>query len=78
MGTTEILRRICLLFANKIKISESSSKQPTQLNLLADKVSKTRFLSCFKLNYLQKTRWTGFFKISMFDLECANKFLIEF
>ena len=31
MGITEILRRICLFFANEIKISESVSKQPTQL-----------------------------------------------
>ena len=31
MGITEILRRIWLFFANKIKSSESFSKQPTQL-----------------------------------------------
>ena len=31
MGITEILRRIWLFSANKIKISESVSKQPTQL-----------------------------------------------
>ena len=31
MGITEILRRIWLLSANKIKSSESVSKQPTQL-----------------------------------------------
>ena len=31
MGITEILRRIWLFSANKIKISESFSKQPTQL-----------------------------------------------
>jgi hypothetical protein len=31
MGITEILRRICLFSANKIKSSESFSKQPTQL-----------------------------------------------
>ena len=31
MGITEILRRIGLFSANKIKISESVSKQPTQL-----------------------------------------------
>ena len=31
MGITEILRRICLFPANKIKSSESFSKQPTQL-----------------------------------------------
>ena len=42
--------------------------------LLADKVFKNRFPFCFKLNYLQKP---GFFKLFMFDLECANKFLIE-
>ena len=30
MGITEILRRICLFSANKIKRSESYSKQPTQ------------------------------------------------
>ena len=32
MGITEILRRIWLFSANKIKHSESISKQPTQLN----------------------------------------------
>ena len=31
MGITEILRRIWLFSAKKIKISESFSKQPTQL-----------------------------------------------
>ena len=31
MGITEILRRIWLFPANKIKSSESGSKQPTQL-----------------------------------------------
>ena len=31
MGITEILRRILLFSANKIKSSESFSKQPTQL-----------------------------------------------
>ena len=31
MGITEILTRIWLFSANKIKISESFSKQPTQL-----------------------------------------------
>ena len=31
MGITEILRRIWLFSANKIKSSESFSKQPTQL-----------------------------------------------
>ena len=31
MGITEILRRIWLFSANKIKRSESFSKQPTQL-----------------------------------------------
>ena len=31
MGITENLRRIWLFSANKIKISESVSKQPTQL-----------------------------------------------
>ena len=31
MGITEILRRIWLFIANKIKSSESISKQPTQL-----------------------------------------------
>ena len=31
MGITEILRRIWLFSANKIKSSESISKQPTQL-----------------------------------------------
>ena len=30
MGITEILRRIWLFSANKIKSSESGSKQPTQ------------------------------------------------
>ena len=34
MGITEILRRIWLFSANKIKSSESFSKQPTQLILL--------------------------------------------
>ena len=32
MGITEILRRVWLFSANKIKSSESFSKQPTQLN----------------------------------------------
>ena len=31
IGITEILRRICLHSANKIKSSESGSKQPTLL-----------------------------------------------
>ena len=33
LGITEILRRIWLLSANKIKVSESVSKQPTQLTV---------------------------------------------
>jgi hypothetical protein len=36
MGITEILRRIWLFSANKIKSSESCSKQPTQLIIAAD------------------------------------------
>ena len=35
MGITEILRRIWLFSANNIKISESFSKQPTQLIIAA-------------------------------------------
>ena len=35
MGITEILRRIWLFSANKIKILESGSKQPTQLIIAA-------------------------------------------
>ena len=35
MGITEILRKIWLFSANKIKISESFSKQPTQLIIAA-------------------------------------------
>ena len=33
MGTTEILGKIWLFSANKIKSSESGSKQPTQLTV---------------------------------------------
>jgi hypothetical protein len=36
MGITEILRRIWLFSANKIKSSESVSKQPTQLIIAAE------------------------------------------
>ena len=36
MGITEILRRIWLFAGNKIKSSESFSKQPTQLIIAAD------------------------------------------
>ena len=36
MGISEILRRILLFSANKIKSSESFSKQPTQLIIGAD------------------------------------------
>ena len=36
MEITEILRRIWLFTANKIKGSESFSKQPTQLIIAAD------------------------------------------
>ena len=35
MGITEILRRIWLFSANKIKSSESFSKQPNQLIIVA-------------------------------------------
>ena len=41
MGITEILRRIWLFSANKIKSSESFSKQPTQLIIAADNWLKT-------------------------------------
>ena len=37
---TEILRRIWLFFANKIKFYESVSKQPTQLIIAAHKCHK--------------------------------------
>jgi hypothetical protein len=36
MGITEILRMIWIFSANKIKSSESVSKQPTQLIIAAD------------------------------------------
>jgi len=36
MGITEILSRVWLFSANKIKSSESFSKQPTQLIIAAD------------------------------------------
>jgi hypothetical protein len=36
MRIAEILRKIWLFIANKIKISESFSKQPTQLIIAAD------------------------------------------
>ena len=36
MGITELLRRIWLFSANKIKSSESVSKQPTQLIIGAE------------------------------------------
>ena len=36
MGITEILRRVWLFSANKIKSSESMSKQPTQLIVAAE------------------------------------------
>ena len=42
MEITEIWRRIWLFSANKIKISESFSKQPTQ-HIIADSVLKVRF-----------------------------------
>ena len=37
MGITDMLRRIWLFSANKMKISESVSKQPTQLIIVANK-----------------------------------------
>ena len=36
MGITEVLRRIWLFSANKIRSSESFSKQPTQLIIAAE------------------------------------------
>ena len=36
MGITEILRKIWLFSANKIKSSESVTKQPTQLIIVAE------------------------------------------
>ena len=40
MGITKILRRIWLFSANKIKSSESFSKQPTQLIIVAHNCHK--------------------------------------
>ena len=40
MGITEILRRIWLFSANKIKFYESVSKQPTDLIIAAHKCHK--------------------------------------
>jgi len=49
MGITEILRRIWLFSANKIKISESFSKKPTQL-IIAARNCHTRTLFLCKKN----------------------------
>ena len=58
MGITEILRRIWLFSANKIKSSESFSKQPTQLivklNSSLQHIIVT--LACIKIT-LQKLCW---------------------
>ena len=40
MGITEILRRIWLFSANKIKRSEAVRKQPSQLNIVAHNCHK--------------------------------------
>ena len=54
MGITEILRRIWLFAANKIKSSESFSKQPTQLIVELNSISCTALILhqfMFELSY---------------------------
>ena len=50
MGMIEILRRIWLFSANKIKSSESGSKQPTQLIVAAHNSHKcSKLIRCVLL-----------------------------
>ena len=72
MGITEILRRTCLFPANKIKSSESFSKQPTQLiiaahnchichlALLSCTAVRRNFLPCFNFIRIKKIVMKGF------------------
>ena len=46
MGITEILRRIWLLSANEIQISESVSKKSTQLELIEAEIGH-KSVQCF-------------------------------
>ena len=51
MGIKEVLRRIWLISANKIKTSESVSKQSSQLIIVTDNCStevKAQFKACQK------------------------------
>ena len=60
-GITEILRRIWLFSANKIKSSESGSKQPTQLIIAAHNCHKgVRFHSNLASGNLMHFRPCGF------------------
>ena len=54
MGITEILRRIWLFSATKIKGSESFSKQPTQLIIVAHIVT---FLCCTGRRFRKLLPW---------------------
>ena len=51
MGITEILRRIWLFSANKIKILASGSKQPTQLIIAAHNCHKRHAHPFLSKNY---------------------------
>ena len=62
MGITEILRMIWIFSANKIKSSESVSKQPTQLIIAAD-------------NWLNNLQGQLFCKFDANNWICAQVFL---
>ena len=77
MGITEILSRVWLFSANKIKSSESFSKQPTQLIIAADnwlirltKIFDNNFSAIFgqlsNCHYTDKVKFRHFDKATKF------------
>ena len=70
MGITEILRRNCLFSANKIKSSETFSKQPTQLIIAAHNCHKEAMILqpfCWHVQcMLQFGTWSPLIPIELF------------
>ena len=67
MGITEILRRIWLFSANKIKSSESGSKQPTQL--IVDLNSSLQHIIVTKDCYFLSNTYKSNFKARFYNKE---------
>ena len=89
MGITEILRRIWLFSANKIKSSETFSKQPTHLiiglNSSLRHISVTHILNCFSYLLTKENRtntivaWPWMMVCLRWDLQvCFNKGFVCF